>query len=78
MLLLLLLTVCQACGACCGEPVAAGLADRVCPAVVFVVGGDVADAGVQAYGVVLEPGRGRVRGRARRGRGSSPGVAIRP
>ena len=35
------------------EPVTAGLADAVAASVVFVVGGDVADPGVQAHGVVL-------------------------
>jgi hypothetical protein len=30
------------------------LADRLAVAVVFVVGGEVADAGVQAHGVVLD------------------------
>jgi hypothetical protein len=35
------------------EPVAAGLADAVAAAVVFVVGGHVADPGVQAHGLVL-------------------------
>ena len=38
---------------CRGEAIAAGLADRVAVSVVFVVGGDVADAGVQPDGVVL-------------------------
>jgi hypothetical protein len=35
------------------QPVAARLADRRPAAVVLVVGGDVADAGVQAHAVVL-------------------------
>ena len=48
-------TVCDACLSCRGESVTAGLADGVSAAVVFVVGGDVADAGVQPDGVVLDP-----------------------
>ena len=47
-------TVCDAGFACGVEPVAAGLADRVAPALVLVVGGDVADRGVQSDGVVLD------------------------
>jgi hypothetical protein len=46
-------TVCHPRLSCRGEAVAAGLADGVAAAVVFVVGGDVADAGVQPDGVVL-------------------------
>ncbi len=39
------------------EALAAGFTDGVAAAVVFVVGGDVADAGVQAHGIVLGPDR---------------------
>ena len=38
------------------EAVLAGLADALCSALVFVVGGDVAEGGVQAAGVVVVSG----------------------
>ena len=38
------------------EAVLAGLADGVASALVFVVGGDVAEGGVQAAGVVVGAG----------------------
>ena len=42
------------------EACLAGLADGFSAAVVFVVGGDVADAGVQPDGVVVDPGDGEL------------------
>jgi len=47
-------TVCDAVLACPGEPVAAFPADGITSAFVFVVGGDVADRGVQAHSVVFQ------------------------
>jgi len=49
-------TVFDACVSCRGEAVAAGLADGFASTVVLVVGGDVADPGVQPLGVVLLSG----------------------
>ena len=48
-------TVCDAVQPRPGDSVAAGLADGFASAFVFVVGGDVADGGVQPDGVVLGP-----------------------
>ena len=43
------------------EAVLAGLADALCSALVFVVGGYVAEGGVQAAGELLCQARGRIR-----------------
>src|ERR687891_832586 len=49
-------TVGDACFPGRDQPVAAGLADALTASVVLVVGGDVADPGVQPHRVVLQPG----------------------
>jgi hypothetical protein len=69
-----------------GKPLQAGLlqsglarlADRRTAALVFVVGRDIADPGVQPHPVVAFPHHGELGAQGRRVAGSCSGGAIRP
>jgi len=60
------------------EACLAGFADGFSAAVVFVVGGDVADAGVQPDGVVVDSGDGELGAQGGRVQAWSVGVPGRP